>query len=238
MPDQTHDDARQILDAAPYDAGDAPTTSRPLPVRDDVLRVTQERDHLAGLLARIGDTISPTGERPEEALGTLVADVEALVEQRDRYAEALDLIGCAVAGGTDDTLRPGIESMIRNARPEAMNLWEPVLARRRAAALGSPLSRAQDADLAPWIRRAIANPGSIAGPRRGPTWPTNHEGHNPEQETVTDWQTRAVLRILAVDGRPHCELCDQQIAVDDSYDPPLTGVGLWQHAGPCPVREG
>jgi hypothetical protein len=46
-------------------------------------RVEQERGELLSIVARIGDALSPTGERPQEALGTLVADVEAFVALHD-----------------------------------------------------------------------------------------------------------------------------------------------------------
>ena len=105
-----------------------------------------------------------------------------------------------------------------------------------ASGLGSP-RRAQEDELAPWIRRAIADPGSIAGFRRGPHWPEGHEGWAEQAETVADWSTRAVLRVLAKDGRPHCERCSQVIGVNDLYDPPLPGVGLWEHKGDCPPAE-
>lgn len=110
----------------------------------------------------------------------------------------------------------------------------------QAAAPGPvPASAAVPRDqLAAWIRRAVANPGSIAGPRRGPSLPTDHEGHADVLETVAQWSTRAVLRILDVGGWPHCERCDQPIQLDDAYDPPLPGVGLWAHAGLCPRLAG
>ncbi|MEV5765329.1 hypothetical protein AB0L34_12265 [Micromonospora sp. NPDC052213] len=88
--------------------------------------------------------------------------------------------------------------------------------------------RAQEGELAPWIRRAIGDPGSIAGFRRGPHWPQGHEGWAEQIESAP---------VLAVDGRPHCERCSQVIRVDDLYDPPLPGVGLWEHKGACPTEQ-
>ena len=90
-------------------------------------------------------------------------------------------------------------------------------------------------DLAAWIRTAIANPAAIAGVRRGPTWPETHEGHAEQQETLPDWQTRAVLTILHTAGRPMCERCEQPIHPDQGWTPPLPGVGLWEHTGTCPA---
>jgi hypothetical protein len=59
-------------------------------------RITRERDRLdrelteaMAILARIGDTLSPTGERPEEALPTLAADVQAYVERADAERERI-----------------------------------------------------------------------------------------------------------------------------------------------------
>ncbi|XTZ17064.1 hypothetical protein ACQSSU_06705 [Micromonospora echinospora] len=223
--------------AAPYDAGDAPVASRPLPVHDDLQRARAGRDlaiemHDAASAAHL-DTlrelkqVRADRDQAYQARDVLRAQRDQAIADLQDTRERLHAATTAIAH-----IRAGIETVDR-----ALAAYDDTDPDDQGAALGSPPARAQDADLAPWIRRAIANPGSIAGPRRGPTWPTNHEGHTDEQESVTDWQTRAVLRILAVGGRPHCELCDQQIAVDDSYDPPLTGIGLWQHTGGCPVRE-
>lgn len=63
-------------------------------------RVRQELAEAVSLLAQIGDALSPTGERPEEALGTLVRDVETLVEQRDRANELTDKIAAELRGVT------------------------------------------------------------------------------------------------------------------------------------------
>ncbi|WP_416902737.1 hypothetical protein [Micromonospora echinospora] len=186
-PATRRDDARALYaaltaDAAPYDAGDAPTTSRPLPIHDDLQRVTQERDHLAGLLARIGDTISPTGERPEEALGTLAADVEALVEQRDALQVALDrahkvridahgVIWHATPEGHwhhriyGTRTRERIDEIFGKTRPALLvdidtddppADWRINPADDQAAVLGSPPARAQD-DLRPadWEQKAV-----------------------------------------------------------------------------------
>lgn len=94
-----------------------------------------------------------------------------------------------------------------------------------------------DGDLAAWIRTAIANPGAIAGFRHGPDWPTGHEGEADEQETLAQWQTRAVLRVLHAEGRPMCEHCEQVIRPTDAYRAPLPGIGLWEHTGPCPAAD-
>jgi hypothetical protein len=134
----------------------------------------------------------------------------------------------AMPNGTE---RPGEHWNARLIREAA----ERQAAADRAAAHATPLgTRAQDAELAPWIRRAIGDPGSIASYRRGPHWPEGHEGWAEQAESVTAWATRAVLRVLAVDGRPRCERCSQVIRVDDLYEPPLPGVGLWEHLGVCP----
>jgi hypothetical protein len=108
-------------------------------------------------------------------------------------------------------------------------------ATKAAAGLGFP-RRAQKDDLEPWIRRAVVDPGSIAGPRRSPEWGEGAEGYAEVRETFAAWTTRAILRIVATDGRPHCERCDRVIRVDDAWEPPLPGVGLWEHKGACPPR--
>ena len=48
-----------------------------------------DRDRLAGIVAEIGDAISPTGERPAEALNTLADDVRALVDAHVRLCEPI-----------------------------------------------------------------------------------------------------------------------------------------------------
>ncbi|MER5608292.1 hypothetical protein AB0F93_03545 [Micromonospora tulbaghiae] len=88
--------------------------------------------------------------------------------------------------------------------------------------------------LAAWLTRAALNPGSIAGRRRGPSWPAAAEGYADVQESMADWINRAVHAVLATNGQPTCERCCGVIHVDDAYDPPLPGVGLWEHAGECP----
>ncbi|MFI6160372.1 hypothetical protein ACIA59_10530 [Micromonospora haikouensis] len=109
------------------------------------------------------------------------------------------------------------------------------LDRPRPAGQPIPLHRAPDTDLLPWIRRAVADPGSIAGYRRGPHWPTRHEGWAEEAETLSTWTARAILTVIDSGGRPVCERCDHVIHVDDAYNPPLRGVGLWEHKGTCPA---
>lgn len=49
----------------------------------EIDKLNDELGEAMSILAKVGDAISPTGERPEEALGTLAADVEAVVDQRD-----------------------------------------------------------------------------------------------------------------------------------------------------------
>lgn len=66
------------------EAARAGLTEQPGPATD-----REQLEEALGILAAIGDAISPTGERPEEALGTLARDVRALVEQRDALADAL-----------------------------------------------------------------------------------------------------------------------------------------------------
>lgn len=92
-------------------------------------------------------------------------------------------------------------------------------------------------ELARWLTRAALNPGSIAGRRRGPSWRPDEEGYAEVQESMADWVQRAIQRVLAKGGQPHCERCCEVIRVDDdAYAPPLPGIGLWEHAGVCPPR--
>jgi len=51
---------------------------------DEMVTLRAERNQYLSMLAEIGDIISPTGERPEEALGTLVRDVLALSNDYER----------------------------------------------------------------------------------------------------------------------------------------------------------
>jgi hypothetical protein len=46
------------------------------------------------------------------------------------------------------------------------------------------------------LARAIADPGSVVGPRLGPSWGEGNPGYSPNQETITRWGVRAVLKIL------------------------------------------
>jgi hypothetical protein len=46
------------------------------------------------------------------------------------------------------------------------------------------------------IAQAIGDPGSVAGRRLGPSWGVGKDGYSPEQESVTRWSTRAVLKLL------------------------------------------
>jgi chromosome segregation ATPase len=53
-------------------------------------RACNELGEAMSILARIGDALSPTGERPQEALGTLAADVESYVAMHDVVEEDRD----------------------------------------------------------------------------------------------------------------------------------------------------
>lgn len=52
--------------------------------RTVIAALLAERDQYASILAEIGDSMSPTGERPGEALGTLARDVRALLAEIER----------------------------------------------------------------------------------------------------------------------------------------------------------
>jgi len=64
--------------------------------RGALARVERERAELLSILARIGDALSPTGERPQEALSTLAADVEAFVRLHDVTEEQRDELAAEV----------------------------------------------------------------------------------------------------------------------------------------------
>ncbi|WP_319460073.1 hypothetical protein [Micromonospora sp. RTP1Z1] len=68
--------------ACDFSPADHPSETRSALCED----VERDRDQLAAVCAEIGDLLSPTGERPEEALGTLAGDVARLAEQRDAVA--------------------------------------------------------------------------------------------------------------------------------------------------------
>jgi len=70
-----------------------------------------ERDELAKVVAEIGDVMSPTGERPVEALGSLVDDVAQLVEQRDMHAADAQVIA-----DSNDLLRERLATATELAR--------------------------------------------------------------------------------------------------------------------------
>lgn len=46
------------------------------------------------------------------------------------------------------------------------------------------------------IRRAIADPGSVAGRKQGPSWGRGNDGYAREEETVAAWGARAVMAVL------------------------------------------
>src|SRR5436190_7666923 len=51
------------------------------------------------------------------------------------------------------------------------------------------------------IARAIGDPGSVVGRKRGPSWGRGNDGYAPHEETVPRWGTRAVLAALADERR-------------------------------------
>lgn len=51
------------------------------------------------------------------------------------------------------------------------------------------------------IRQAIADPGSIVGRKLGPSWGRGKAGYAPEEESVADWSTRAVVAVIDGAGR-------------------------------------
>ncbi|GAA4439635.1 hypothetical protein [Phytohabitans houttuyneae] len=57
---------------------------------------------------------------------------------------------------------------------------------------------ADDRPLVKQLRQAIAEPGSVVGCRRGPSWRKNHPAYAEEPETVPAWSARAVLVVLGV----------------------------------------
>ena len=81
------------IEVAVYTAVSSPAERR---MRAELARLDAELTEAVGILAAVGDALSPTGERPEAALGTLASDVAAYVEhterteaERDRYAAEL-----------------------------------------------------------------------------------------------------------------------------------------------------
>jgi hypothetical protein len=79
------DVAQRIVDEIGHPVTDEPALGPDMRKRIDEL--TAERDQYLSMLVEIGDSISPTGERPEEAFGTLVSDVCALANDHERLAQ-------------------------------------------------------------------------------------------------------------------------------------------------------
>lgn len=52
------------------------------------------------------------------------------------------------------------------------------------------------------IRQAIFDPGMHAGAKYGPSWPESHPAWRYDEETLTDWQARAVWRVIQADLTP------------------------------------
>ncbi|MEU4777489.1 hypothetical protein [Micromonospora sp. NPDC023633] len=241
----------------PYAAGDAPTdrsfaTYLTADARDQLdaraATAEQERDDALDDLRELRAHHTELHTRlnaTENDLRSQTRAVRKALAERDQAREHVhhDIARQIAMLATDPSL---LRDWLTTCQPQPTGFGELLhaladkLRKPSPAGLGSSC-RAQEDELAPWIRRAIGDPGSIAGFRRGPHWPEGHEGWAEQAESVTAWSTRAVLRVLAVDGRPRCERCSQVIRVDDLYDPPLPGVGLWEHRGDCPPvdeREG
>jgi hypothetical protein len=82
------------------------------------------------------------------------------------------------------------------------------------------------------IAQAIGDPGSITGNRFGPSWGEGNEGYAAEQESVTRWQTRAVLEVVsehrwAPDAEPAGGGGSGTAWLIAAYGALLFGVGLW-----------
>jgi hypothetical protein len=63
------------------------------------------------------------------------------------------------------------------------------------------------------VAQAIYDPGSVVGGRRGPSWGVGRPWYDQEQESLWDWQIRAVLHTLRPGGQP-----------DEAVDPPRVQV--------------
>lgn len=63
------------------------------------------------------------------------------------------------------------------------------------------------------IAQAVYDPGAVVGPRVGPSWGPAHEAYADEQESLWDWQIRAVLRVVRTDGPRADELDPPQVEV-------------------------
>lgn len=63
------------------------------------------------------------------------------------------------------------------------------------------------------IAQAIYDPGAVVGKRVGPSWGPAHEAYADEQESLWDWQIRAVLQVVRTDGPRADELDPPQVEV-------------------------
>lgn len=61
--------------------------------------------------------------------------------------------------------------------------------------------------------QALYDPGSVVGRRLGPTWGVGQPGYAHDQETLWDWQLRAVLQVARPDGQQDAALGPPMIEV-------------------------
>lgn len=149
--------------------------------RVELAEVTADRDRLSRLLAHIGDAMSPTGERPEDALSTLEDDVRALVDRADQHEAEVDRLRGELEQARQDHPAVDLDWWSRDAGANALE-WAAGRAERlfgtttdHPPLLTSPDLRAMAAELRSGERRTgerhieprPAAPTSTAEPTEG-----------------------------------------------------------------------
>lgn len=142
-----------------------------------IATLVAERDRLASILAEIGDAISPTGERPAEALSTLAADVRALASRLDAahdarpHAEKIAEVRRYLRADTEIAHECDVDG------------WEPVIESR--------LRRLEEADSDGWRRsrliELIAAAEEYLAALDGPARSDNAEGGPTHAPADAGW---------------------------------------------------
>lgn len=73
----------------------------------EIDKLNAELGEAMSILAKVGDAISPTGERPEEALGTLADDVRTVVNQRDAARVEIEHLRAQLGQAVDVVMANG-----------------------------------------------------------------------------------------------------------------------------------
>ncbi|SCL16424.1 hypothetical protein GA0074692_0026 [Micromonospora pallida] len=163
---------QQPADAAPYDAGDAPVASRPLPVHDEPEQLRRDRDaarllatgRLAEMYDRDRQIATLTAERDQARAALEQAKRQAFTEASDLLWAWAEEMGDVGGTGPRAARKRTIKACARKIAPEPTDdemraalaeLLSGMADRAKAAALGSAGPRAQDDEATARRRHAL-----------------------------------------------------------------------------------